>query len=254
MAKQTRVLAVINQKGGVGKTTTAMNLAHALALKQRRVLTIDLDPQAHLGASLGVHGKRQGMDAVLLGEARIEDVAIPVRDGMDLVPAGARLGEIDQLSEGGAERGWLLRDAIGAMHESYDFVIIDCPPSAGILGMNAIFAADELLIPVSGDFLALHGLSRLMGILGRIEKSLNRQLEKWIVVTRFQERRRHAQEVRDKLLEHFAGRVLSTMVRESVVLTESPSFGQTIFDYRPRHRSAEEFAQLADDLLERRAS
>jgi chromosome partitioning protein len=247
-----RVLSVINQKGGVGKTTTAMNLGHALALRGYRVLALDLDPQSHLSASLGIHGARQGMDSVLLGEAALADVAVEVRDGLSLVPAGPRLNEVDSMTQGGADRGWLLHNAIQEMKDDYDFVITDCPPSAGVLAMNAIFAAQELLIPVSGDFLALHGLSRLMGILARFEKSLKRDLAKWIVLTRFQERRRHSQEVRDKILEYFNGQVLATTVRESVVLTESPSFGKTIFDYRPTHRSAEEFHALAEDLLERR--
>lgn len=248
----TRVLSVINQKGGVGKTTTAMNLGHALALKGYRVLALDLDPQAHLSASLGIRGAKRGMDSVLLGEASLADVAVQVREGLDLVPAGPRLSDVDGMTQGGAERGWLLHAAIEQLGDDFDFVITDCPPSAGVLAMNAIFAADELLIPVSGDFLALHGLSRLMGILARIEKSLKRDLSKWIVMTRFQERRRHSQEVRDKILEYFDGQVLATTVRESVVLTESPSFGKTIFDYRPSHRSAEEFHALAEDLIEKR--
>lgn len=245
------MIAVMNQKGGVGKTTTALNLGHALARAGHRVLTLDLDPQSHLTASLGVSGGTRGMDAVLLGEAGIDDVVLEVRDRLDLVPAGPRLSDIETLSEGGAQRGWLLKEALEAAAE-WDIVIADCPPSAGLLGLNAIFAADDLVIPVSGDFLALHGLSRLMGILQKIESGLSRDMRKWIVLTRFQARRRHAQEVKEKVLEYFPGRVLATTVRESVALTESPSFGKTIFEYRPSHACAAEFESLADDLLQGR--
>lgn len=247
-----RVIALINQKGGVGKTTTALNLSHAMALSGLRVLSLDLDPQGHLSASFGQAPQTPGMDAVLLGESAIDERIIQVRERLHLIPAGPRLGLVDGLSEGGAQRGSLLKEALAGAGTEWDIVIADCPPSAGVLGMNAILAADDLIIPVSGDFLALHGLSRLMELLQRIEQRMRRDVRTWIVLTRFQDRRRHAQEVREKILHYFPGQVLATTVRESVALTESPSFAQTIFEYRPRHRSATEFKSLADDVLQGR--
>ncbi|TVQ70906.1 MAG: ParA family protein [Chromatiaceae bacterium] len=243
-----RVIAVMNQKGGVGKTTTAANLSHGLALEGRRVLAIDLDPQGHLAASFGVHGADRGLDAVLRGEAELDAVRIKARKGLDLVPPGPRLNEVDGLTEGGAARGWLLHRTLAQLDEE-DFVIVDCPPSSGLLGMNALLGAEELLIPVSGDYLALLGLSKLMALLKRLETKTGRETRKWILLTRFQERRRLAHEVREKIRAYFPGQVLGTPIREAVALTESPSFGKTIFEYRPNSRSGDEYRTLALDLM-----
>ena len=245
-----RIIAVINQKGGVGKTTTAFNLAHALARKQLKVTVLDADPQAHLTTSFGLlrHGQ-SGMDAVLLDDASINEVKVPINDYLAVVPAGERLGEMEFVSAGGAERGYRLRQALKTLRRTQDYVIIDCPPSSGLLGMNALLAAQELLIPVSSDFLSMQGLARLMGIIEHIEKALHRKTQKWLVVTRFQERRRLARQVRERLLEHFPGNVLKTPIRETVALAESPSFGESIFDYRAAGHGAEDYQALADDLV-----
>ncbi|MGD8784251.1 MAG: AAA family ATPase, partial [Thioalkalispiraceae bacterium] len=167
------MIAVMNQKGGVGKTTTTMNVSHALAQTGQRVLAIDLDPQAHLTAGFGLVRKPQpGMAEVMLGEKSADEVVVLARDNMDLLPAGDRLGELEHLNEGGSKRGWLLRDALQDFADEYDYILVDCPPSSGILGMNALLAAKEVLIPVSGDFFALQGLARLMSIFQHIESSL----------------------------------------------------------------------------------
>lgn len=247
-----RVISIMNQKGGVGKTTTTLNLAHALSRKGKSVLAIDLDPQAHLTAGLGIHTRAQsGIDEVLLGDAAIKDVKTGVRDGLELLPAGPRLGEMEHHTEGGARRGWLLRDAISRVRGK-DYVLIDCPPSSGILGMNALLASKEVLVPVAGDFFSLQGLSRLMGIFEHIEEALQQETEKWVVLTRFHERRRLAREVRDKIQAYFPGRVLRTAVRETVALAESPGFGQTIFEYQGKGNGAQDYFALADDLIKGR--
>ncbi|WP_018993341.1 ParA family protein [Thioalkalivibrio sp. ALgr1] len=243
-----RTIAVINQKGGVGKTTVTLNLAHALALAGHRVLAIDADPQGHLSMAFGLEDPA-GLDQVLQGGARLEDAFSEAGNGLQIVPAGEQLQEVENLNEGGAARGWRLQKALDRLEQPFDFVLIDCPPSAGLLGMNAIIAADEMLIPVAGDFLALNGLSRLMRILQGIEARLGTSRRKWIVLSRFVEQRRHAREVRERIREHFADALLPTTIRETVVLAESPSFGQTIFEYQPRHRAAADFQQLAADLI-----
>ncbi|WP_019569417.1 ParA family protein [Thioalkalivibrio sp. ALE11] len=244
-----RTFAVINQKGGVGKTTVTLNLSHALALAGNRVLAIDADPQGHLTMAFGLEDPA-GLDRVLHGEARMQDAFSEAGNGLKVVAAGEHLQEVENLNEGGAQRGWRLQRALAAMDEPFDYVLIDCPPSAGLLGMNAIIAADEMLIPVAGDFLSLNGLSRLMRILHGIEERLGGSRPKWIVLSRFMEQRRHAREVRDRIREHFGSQLLETTIRESVVLAESPSFGQTIFEYQPRHRAAGDFRALAGDLME----
>lgn len=246
------MIAVMNQKGGVGKTTTTLNLAHALALAGKSVTVIDMDPQAHLTASFGAEMKMQsGIDEVLLGESDINDVRVKVRDKLQLIPAGTRLGELEQVATGGARRGWLLSDAVKAL-PGQDFVLIDCPPSSGMLTMNAMLAAKEMLIPVAGDYLSLHGLSRLLNILKHIETRLKHATKKWMVVTRFHGRRKLANEVRGKLMDYFPGQVLATPIRETVALAESPSFGQTIFEYQKSSNGAKDYLELADDLLKGR--
>ncbi len=248
-----RAIAVINQKGGVGKTTTVFNLSYALAQQGQRVVAIDLDPQAHLTASFGMHdNNRAGIDEVLLSENCLLKRAVRVGKLLSFVPAGPRLGEMESNQKGGASRGWLLQQAIKPMDEKVDFILIDCPPSAGLLAMNALFAADELLIPVSSDFLALHGLSRLMTILSHIEKVVGKKSEKWVISTRYQKSRRLAQEVREKLRDYFPDNLLTTPIREAVALAESPSYGKSIFEYRRNSHGSEDYLSLAYDLLHKR--
>jgi len=246
------VIAVMNQKGGVGKTTTTLNLAHALAMSGKSVTVIDMDPQSHLTASFGAELREQaGIDSVLLGDNKLAEVKIQVRDNLHLIPAGSRLGELEQISVGGAKRGWLLHDAL-KRSRNQDYIFLDCPPSSGMLTMNALLAAKEMLIPVSGDYLALHGLSRLLNILKHVEDRLKHVTKKWLVVTRFHSRRKLAREVHDKLLNYFPGQVLATPIRENVSLAESPSFGKTIFEYKNSCNGAKDYRDLADDLLKGR--
>jgi chromosome partitioning protein len=253
-----RTIAVINQKGGVGKTTSTLNLAHALALAGRRVLALDMDPQGQLSDALGrgldpAHGR--GLDRVLLEGARLAEQAIEVRPRLALVPAGERLAELEYLTEGGAERGWRLAQAIAALGNGeapFDYLLIDAPPSTGLIAMNVLMAVDEVLVPVASDYLGLHGVSRFAPVLAYIDETLGRRTALWIAVTRFNERRRLAREVRAKLVEHFPGAVLATAVRESAALAECPGFGQSIFEYEPRGRGAEDYRALAEDLELRR--
>ena len=247
------MIAVINQKGGVGKTTTTLNLSHALAKFDKKVLVIDLDPQAHLTAGYGVLRREQaGIADVLLGEAELNDVIEDIRENVSIIPAGSRLGELEHLTEGGAKRGFLLKEALKNKTQSYDFVLVDCPPSSGILGMNALLASEEVLVPVSGDFFALQGLSRLMSIFQHIEDTLKRKTKKWVVLTRFHERRKLAREVKGKILSYFPNSVFQTAIRETVALAESPGFGQTIFEYQPKCNGANDYLELAADVIDNR--
>ena len=247
------MIAVINQKGGVGKTTTTLNLSHALAQYDKKVLVIDLDPQAHLTAGYGVLQREQeGIADVLLGDAELKDVIEDVRENVSIIPAGSRLGELEHLTEGGAKRGYLLKDALKNNIKAYDYVLVDCPPSSGILGMNALLAAEEVLVPVSGDFFALQGLSRLMSIFQHIESTLKRNTKKWVVLTRFHERRKLAKEVKGKILSYFPESVFQTAIRETVALAESPGFGQTIFEYQPKCNGANDYLELAADVIDSR--
>lgn len=251
-----RTIAIVNQKGGVGKTTTTLNLAHALALAGQRVLALDMDPQGQLTLGLGHHvnGHGGGLDRVLLDGVSLAQAIVEARPNLALVPAGERLAELEYLSEGGAQRGLRLQQALAAQRQAaaHDYVLVDAPPSTGLLAMNVLMAVEEVLVPVSGDYLGLHGLSRFVQVLRYIDETLGRRTLLWVALTRYSERRRLAREVRDKLTEYFPGAVLATAVRESAALAESPGFGKTIFEYRPRDRGADDYRALASDLMNRR--
>jgi len=249
----TRVIAVLNQKGGVGKTTTSVNLTHALARMGKKVTVIDLDPQSHLAVAFGIVSKQQsGIDQVMLGQCQLKSQLIPVRENLNLIAAGPRLQEIEQLNEGRKHRGDLLRQALVQGMSDQDFVFIDCPPSSGILVANALFAVEELLVPMTSDFLALQGLSHLMGAITKFEKALNKKYRIQLIMSRYIAARKLSEDVLFTIKKYFPGQVLATPIRETASLAECPSFGKTIFEYRPGWRSANDFNALAIDFLEGR--
>lgn len=247
------MIAVMNQKGGVGKTTTAINLAHALAIAGKKVLVLDLDPQANLTSGITRATRfESGMDSVLLEGAAISDCAVTIRKNLDMVPAGSGLSNMEHVTEGGVQRGMRLKEALRGDADRYDVIVCDCPPSAGLLGLNALFAATEILIPVSSDYLSLQGLSHFMNTLAYVEQVIGRPLQKKIVLTRFHTQRRLAREVREKILEHFPDDMLSVVIRENVSLAECPGFGETIFEYQGQSSGAEDYRLLAKELLSAR--
>ncbi len=247
------MLAILNHKGGVGKTTSCLNLASAFADMELRILAVDLDPQAHLTISLGVTDSGlSGVDDIFLKQANGLDLILQVRENLDLLPAGYRLGEVEKLAAQGASKAKILQQALQPLRNQYDMVLIDCPPTSGLLNFNALFAVDEVIIPVSSDYLALHGLSQLLRTLKSAEKFMHKKLVTWIALTRYTMRRRLSRQVRQKLINYFPHQVLSTCIRESAPLAESPSFGKSIFDYSRRSNGAHDYASLADDILYQR--
>ena len=248
-----RTLAVLNHKGGVGKTTTCFNLACAYADQGLRVLAIDLDPQSHLSVSLGLKEPGlSGMDDIFLEQADPAAHVINVRSGLDLLPAGYRLGEVERLAAQGRRQAMVLSGAVDALDGDYDLILIDCPPTSGLLNFNALFAAGEVIIPVSSDYLALHGLSQLLRTLKSAERFMHKQLQLWIVITRYMTRRRLSWQVQEKLRKYFPRQLLATVVRENAPVAESPSFGKSVFDYCRRCNGARDYLSLADDILYRR--
>lgn len=245
------IVAVLNQKGGVGKTTISANLSHALAMAGKQVTAIDLDPQGHLTASLGIFKPPQhGICDVLSGERALQNVRIDTRESLHLIPAGTRLREIEESAGNVKERMHMLKNAIKDMPNDQDFILMDCPPSSGLLAANAILAVDEVLVPVSGDYLSLNGLAHLMITLKRFDALRDKPIRKRIVLSRFVARRRLSREVLEKLIQHFPGMILQTPIREAAVLAECPGAGRTIFEYRASSGSAEDFKSLGNDVIQ----
>lgn len=247
-----RRIAIINQKGGVGKTTTAANLSHALSMDGARVETIDMDPQGHLAAHFGfIDPSLKGLGELLLGEDFEPDWRIKARDNLTLLPSGPQLKRVELLpyQEETEER---LKHYVSNLMEDCDYMIMDCPPASGVLILYALSVVDEIVVPVASDYLALRGLSDLMGTLHGYGREVDKSFSYSVVATRFHRRRNLCWEVRDKLLEYFPNQLLETHIRETSVLAECPSFGNTAFEYKKGNYGAEDYHNLAVDLIQGR--
>lgn len=246
------IVALINQKGGVGKTTSVINIGAGLARLGKRVMLVDLDPQAHLTYSLGIraHELEKSIYELLKGEARLRDVLIE-RDGLAVVPANLDLSGAEVELAGEAGREFLLREALGETG-GYDYVLLDCPPSLGLLSLNALTAAQEVYIPLQAEFLAMQGMSKLMETIEKVRHRLNKELQMTgIFATLFDGRKVLNKEVVDKIRDHFGSKVFSTTIRDNVALAEAPSFGQTIFEYKLNSYGAEDYSNLCREIIER---
>ena len=250
-----RVIGIINQKGGVGKSTTAINLSAALGEMGKQVLLIDLDPQGNCSSGLGIEKGliRQCIYDVLLNDAPLEEVIIPdVAEGLDVAPATINLAgaEVELVSEMARENR--LKDAIGSMRGKYDFVIIDCPPALGLLTVNAMVAADKLLIPIQCEFYALEGVTKLLESMKRVKSRLNPPLDIYgILLTMYDSRTILSKQVADEVRDYFGRLVFSTPIPRTVKLSEAPSFGQPITQYDPRGRGSLSYIELAKEVIAR---
>lgn len=252
-----RIVAVSNQKGGVGKTTTAVNLAAALAVHGQRVLVIDLDPQGNASSGLGYPRTdvTMGVYDVLLEFRSLDSVLMPTAlDNLQVVPATRDLvgAELELVDEQGRERK--LRKALNPVREEYDWILIDCPPSLGLLTINALCAADSVLIPLQAEYYAMEGLGELLRTIGAVKKGgLNPDLEReGIVLTMADTRNNLCREVEAQARELFGTEVFETVIPRNVRLGEAPSFGKSIVEYDPRSTGAQAYIALARELLQRR--
>jgi len=246
-------IALINQKGGVGKTTSTMNLGAGLSMLGKSVLLVDLDPQAHLTYGLGIqaHEFDYTVYEVLRGEV-IAQEAILKRDQLEVLPSSLSLSAAEMELSGTAGREFLLKEALEGLPPR-DFVLLDCPPSLGLLTLNALTAAQEVFIPLQTEFLALQGMSKLMDTINVVRKRLNPGLTiSGIIGTQFDSRKNLNKEVVDKIREYFSDKVFSTLIHDNVALAEAPSYGQTIFEYRPTCRGAQDYLALCREAVARR--
>ncbi len=247
-----RVIAFSNQKGGTGKTTSTINSGSALALSGYRVLLVDLDPQANLTFSLGTKTLEisKTVGRLLLDETIPHDLILN-RGNFQFIPSTPKLYSIEADLYLKSNREFLLRKALNSL-EHYDYILLDCPPSAGIFTQNALMAASEIFIPVQTEYLALQGMSQLLKTIEDIKKESNPGLKLGgIIATRYDQRKVLNREVIEKLQMHFGDLLFSTIIRENISLAEAPSFGMDIFTYRPNSSGANDYLHLAAEIAER---
>jgi|TARA_B110000495_G_C23042780_1_gene626936 chromosome partitioning protein len=257
-----RIISILNQKGGVGKTTTTVNLAAALAACGNKVLVIDLDPQTHLGLHFGVESDSASVyDLLMEDDVSVQDALLFARENIDLVTSEVDLAAAESELASKTDRHDLLSRKLEPIADAYEYILIDCPPSLGLLTINALAASKELIVPMQTHFLALQGVSRLFETVQMLVSGLNPELQvSGIVLCMHEKNTKLAREVVDDLQEFFDSSrdsdvpwrdciILDPPIRRNVKLAEAPSFGQTIFDYEPDCAGAKDYRQLAQSVI-----
>jgi chromosome partitioning protein len=251
MPRMTRLIAIINQKGGSGKTTTTVNLAAALGEQDRRVLVLDLDPQASASSWLGVKDGGRGLLDVFTDGLALAGLVQPTSaDGVEVIPSSSWLVGAEKALAGEVGAETILRRRLAALKGPWQYILIDCPPALGLLTVNALAAAQEVLVTVESHVMALSGLTRLLETLEVVKERLNPDIKMaGILACRVDARTRHAQEVVEQLQNRFGSLVYKTLIRENVRLAECPSFGLPITLYDPQCNGAADYRQLATDVI-----
>lgn len=247
-----QIIALTNQKGGVGKTTCAINIGAGLNRLGKRVLLIDLDPQAHLTYSLGIpaHELKNTVYELLKGTVSLKEIIIE-RDGLSLVPSSLNLSGAEIEFSGLAGREFLLKETTEGL-KKFDYVFIDCPPSLGLLTLNALTTAQNVYIPLQTEFLALQGMTKLLETIAIVKKRLNKNIEiTGIIATRFDNRKNLNREVVEKIKEYFGNKLFNTLIRDNISLAEAPGFGKTIFEYKSNSYGAKDYLDLCKEIIKR---
>ncbi len=244
----TKIISISNHKGGVGKTTSSLNIGAGLAIENKKVLLIDLDPQANLSQSLGV----ENAEKTIYGSLREQYDLSPVKinDNLDLIPSTLDLSgaEVELSAEAGRE--YILKELIEKVKSKYDYVIIDTPPSLGLLTINAFTASTQIYIPLQAQYLALQGLSKLLEVIEKIQKRLNKKLEiGGVFITQYDKRKILNRNVVETVENYFQDQLFSTKIRDNVALAEAPTEGKSIFEYNSKSNGAEDYAKLIMEML-----
>lgn len=246
----TSIIAVSNHKGGVGKTTSTVNIGAGLALTGHKVLLIDMDPQANMTQSFGITKSDVSVYEVLKGESEVKTVQ--VFDNLEILPSTLDLSgaEMELINEAGRE--YILNEAIAGIKDNYDYILIDCPPSLGLLTINALTAATEVYIPLQAHYLAIKGLTKIIEVIGKVKKRLNKQIEiTGVFVTQFDKRKVLHRDVVETIYTYFQGKLFDTRIRDNIALAEAPSQGMDIFHYDRASKGAEDYKELVKEIIER---
>ena len=248
-----RIIAIANQKGGVGKTTTAVNLAAALAVLEKKILLVDADPQANAtsGVGIDVKSKKLGTYQLLEHTATAEESIISTETpNMDLIPSHIDLvaTEIELIDK--KDREYMLKKALKPVNDSYDYIIIDCAPSLGLITLNALAAADSLIIPIQCEYFALEGLGKLLNTIKSVQKIHNKELDiEGLLLTMYDTRLRLSNQVVEEVKKHFGKMVFKTIIQRNIRLSEAPSFGEDIITYDASSRGAKSYLSLGSELI-----
>lgn len=243
-----KTIALINQKGGTGKTTTAINLGSALAAKGKKVLLIDFDPQANLTYSFGIQPEKGSITEFLQGKQTLQTL-LTSKEELDILPSSSNLADFEVSIVNKIGRENILKDRLKDV-KGYDYVFVDCPPSLSILTVNALNATSEVLIPLQMEILSLQGLSQLLGTIHEVKQVLNKKLNiRGIVASMYDSRRKLSKEVMEKIEKNIKERVFKTIIRECVRIAEAPSFAKSVLTYAPSSNGARDYMDLAKEFL-----
>ena len=251
-----KIIAIANQKGGVGKTTTSVNLAASLGVLEKKVLLVDADPQANATSGLGIE-----VDSVKNGSYQVLEHTISAKESiittnspnLDLIPAHIDLVAIEIELVDKTNREMMLRKALEPIKNNYDYIFIDCAPSLGLITLNALTAANSVIIPIQCEYFALEGLGKLLNTIKSIQKIHNRELGiEGMLLTMYDSRLRLSNQVVDEVKKHFGNMVFSTIIQRNVKLGEAPSFGETIIDYDATSKGASSYLKLAQELINKK--